>query len=281
MERKIKKRVTGRKATDGAGVKLVRVLGNETAEEFDPILMLDSFDSTEPKDYIAGFPQHPHRGIETISYLYRGKMLHRDSLGSEDMIVDGEVQWMNSGSGILHEEQIPEAERLLGVQLWLNLPGAEKMSRPYYHSIRKEDIPEIRFEGGTLRLLAGEYQGQKGFSGEHLPVNYYDIHLQKGASLILETGIEDSVMAFTLLGTAEIAGESVAEKIAVKLTTGDTLRIAAEDGDAEVLVVGSRALKEPIAWYGPIVMNTTEELKTAFLDLQRGSFLRDEIEYTA
>src|SRR5699024_2133580 len=139
MERKVKSKVTGFRTQDGAGVKLVRVLGNATVEEFDPILMLDSFDSTNPDDYTAGFPLHPHRGIETISYLYRGQMVHKDTLGNEASIGDGEVQWMNAGSGIQHEEQIPESDRVLGVQLWLNLPQSQKMSQPSYHSIHNKD----------------------------------------------------------------------------------------------------------------------------------------------
>ena len=135
--------VQGYRTRDGAGVSLVRVLGKDTIEDFDPILMLDSFDSTNPEDYIKGFPMHPHRGIETISYLYKGKMIHRDTLGNEDAITSGEVQWMNSGSGIEHEEMIPASDRLLGVQLWLNLPKSEKMSKPSYHRINFEDIKEL------------------------------------------------------------------------------------------------------------------------------------------
>lgn len=137
MKRKVKTKVKGFRTTDGAGVKLVRVLGNLTTKEFDPILMLDSFDSINPDDYTAGFPMHPHRGIETISYVSRGKMVHRDSLGNEAGISDGEVQWMNSGSGIMHEEMVPAAERLLGVQLWLNLPAKDKMSKPSYNAVKE------------------------------------------------------------------------------------------------------------------------------------------------
>lgn len=162
MERKIKQQVTGFRTQDGAGVSLVRVLGNGTVQEYDPILMLDSFDSTNPDDYTAGFPMHPHRGIETISYVYRGFMTHKDSLGNEDTIGDGEVQWMTAGSGIMHEEKLPAAERMLGVQLWLNLPSKDKMAPPAYHSIKNSEIEEIEIENGKLRLLAGEYEGRKG-----------------------------------------------------------------------------------------------------------------------
>lgn len=162
MERKIKQQVTGFRTQDGAGVSLVRVLGNGTVQEYDPILMLDSFDSTNPDDYTAGFSMHPHRGIETISYVYRGFMTHKDSLGNEDTIGDGEVQWMTAGSGIMHEEKLPAAERMLGVQLWLNLPSKDKMAPPAYHSIKNSEIEEIEIENGKLRLLAGEYEGRKG-----------------------------------------------------------------------------------------------------------------------
>ena len=175
----MKMKVKGFKAIDGAGVNLVRVLGNQTTKEFDPILMLDSFDSTNPEDYTAGFPMHPHRGIETISYVSRGKMVHRDSLGNEDGISDGEVQWMNSGSGIMHEEMVPAAERLLGVQLWLNLPAKDKMSKPSYNSIKKDAIKEIEIEGGKIRLLAGTYEEYQGYRGGLIfPMDYYDISLR-------------------------------------------------------------------------------------------------------
>ena len=145
MERKIINAITGYVTKDGAGVKLVRVLGRDTIETYDPILMLDSFDSLNPIDYIAGFPEHPHRGIETISYVSKGKMTHKDSLGNEDTIGDGEVQWMTAGSGILHSETLPSSERLLGVQLWLNLPAKDKFCSPSYHSIKNSDIKEIEY----------------------------------------------------------------------------------------------------------------------------------------
>lgn len=275
MNRQIKMQVTGHRAVDGAGVSLVRVLGNETVREFDPILMLDSFDSTNPDDYTAGFPLHPHRGIETISYVYRGKMKHKDTLGNEDTVEDGEVQWMNSGSGILHEEQVPAADRLLGVQLWLNLPAAEKMSAPSYRALRSKDIPEVEVEGGKVRVLAGSYEGAQGHQGEHLPVDYYDVHLADGAALDIPTRADDSVMLFTLKGDARVDGTLVREKTAVKLTEGDNVRLEGEGEGSQVLFIGSRALNEPIAWAGPIVMNTQAELRQAFDDLDRGTFIKD------
>lgn len=279
MERKIQKQIRGYRTRDGAGVNLVRVLGPATAKEFDPFLMLDSFDSTNPEDYAGGFPLHPHRGIETISYVYRGKMTHRDSLGNEDTVTDGEVQWMTAGSGIMHEEKLPPSDRLLGVQLWLNMRASEKMANPGYKKIQKTDIEEIPIEGGMIRLLAGSYENKEGFMGRHLPLDYYDIHLEKGASISIKTEQKKAVMCFTLLGDAYIAGELVSEKTAVKLTEGDIVEIKAADSFSQVLFMSSEFLGEPVAWGGPIVMNTREELNKAFEDLEKGTFLQKEIEY--
>lgn len=279
MQRKILKQIKGYRTRDGAGVNLVRVLGPATVKDFDPFLMLDSFDSTNPEDYAGGFPLHPHRGIETISYVYRGKMTHRDSLGNEDTVTDGEVQWMTAGSGIMHEEKLPPSDRLLGVQLWLNMRASEKMANPGYKKIQKTDIEEIPIEGGMIRLLAGTYENKEGFMGRHLPLDYYDIHLEKGASISIKTEQKKAVMCFTLLGDAYIAGELVSEKTALKLTEGDTVEIKAADSFSQVLFMSSEFLGEPVAWGGPIVMNTREELNKAFEDLEKGTFLQKEIEY--
>lgn len=279
MKRTVKKQVTGFRTKDGAGVSLVRVLGHETTKDFDPILMLDSFDSTNPDDYTAGFPIHPHRGIETISYLYKGKMVHKDSLGNEDAIGDGEVQWMNSGSGILHEEQVPAADRLLGVQLWLNLPAKDKMSKPSYNSIKRDEIEEVQVDGAMVRVLAGSYQGIEGYKGDHLPLDYYDIHLEENSSITINTENEASVMLFTLMGQIYVGDELIKEKTAVKLTEGDSVHIKSTDEKAQVLYVKSFALNEDIAWAGPIVMNTAEEIQQAYHDLRNNNFIREKIDY--
>lgn len=279
INRKVKSKVKGFRTKDGAGVSLVRVLGSQTVKEFDPILMLDSFDSTNPADYTAGFPMHPHRGIETISYVYRGKMVHRDTLGNQEAIGDGEVQWMNSGSGIEHEELVPAADRLLGVQLWLNLPQSDKMSSPGYHSIHNEDIQEIDFDGGFIRLLAGKYKDYTGYKGNHLPFDYYDIHLNENASIEIDTPKEDSVMIFTLVGDVYVDGELIQEKTAAKLTKGDVLEIKNTDKPAQVLFMKSKELNEPVSWAGPIVMNTREEIDQAFSELRSGTFIKERIDY--
>jgi redox-sensitive bicupin YhaK (pirin superfamily) len=279
MERTVKKAVQGFHTTDGAGVHLVRVLGNSTTEEFDPILMLDSFDSRNPEDYTAGFPMHPHRGIETISYVVSGTMRHKDSLGSTDDITDGELQWMTAGSGILHEELIPAAPRLLGVQLWLNLPAKEKMTAPAYHSVRREAIPEETFPGGKIRILSGNYRGINGFQPAHLPLDYYDIRLEPGTEFRLDTGADRTAMLFTLQGEAAVAGRVIHEKTAACLTEGDSVTLKCGASPACVLFMSSRALKEPVCWGGPIVMNTEEELGQAFRELQTGSFLKQKVDY--
>ncbi|WP_352406784.1 pirin family protein [Acetoanaerobium noterae] len=279
MERKIKNQVTGFRTKDGAGVSLVRVLGNQTTDEYDPILMLDSFDSINPEDYIAGFPLHPHRGIETISYVYKGQMTHKDSLGNEDTIKDGEVQWMTAGSGIMHEEKLPASERMLGVQLWLNLPAKDKMVPPAYKSIKNSEIQEITLDNGKLRLLAGEYNGVTGYKSKYLPLDYYDIHLNPNSSIVLDTDSNRSIMMFTLLGDTYISGELIKEKTAVKLSQGNSVEIKSTDTKAQVLFVSSTRLDESIAWGGPIVMNTKEELNKAFQDLKDGTFLKTGIQY--
>ncbi len=279
MERKISNTITGFRTVDGAGVNLVRVLGNRTVDEYDPILLLDSFDSTNPNDYIAGFPLHPHRGIETISYVYKGKMSHKDSLGNEDTIGDGEVQWMTAGSGILHEENLPASERLLGVQLWLNMPARNKMSPPEYHRVKNSDIQEIPIQNGMLRLLAGSYNEHKGFMSKYLPLDYYDIHLEAEGSIVIDTEPESSVMVFTLSGEAYVGDSLIAEKTAVKLSHGDKVNIKPAEKTCQVLWMSSKRLNEPVAWGGPIVMNTREELSKAFEDLDNGTFLQQKIIY--
>lgn len=279
MKRKIKTAVKGFKTKDGAGVSLVRVLGNETVAEFDPFLMLDSFDSTNPDDYTAGFPLHPHRGIETISYVYKGKMIHKDSLGNEASVGDGEVQWMNSGSGIMHEESIPAADRMLGIQLWLNLPANAKMSKPSYHGIFNSDIQEFDIEGGKLRLLAGNYLNHQGHKGDFLPLDYYDIHLNANAGITLNTKEDASIILFTLQGEAYVEGEFISEKTAVKLTEGTEVTIETKDTGAQVLFLSSIALNEPISWAGPIVMNNDRQLHQAFEELQKGTFIKEKAEY--
>jgi len=279
MNRKIIKQVTGYRTTDGAGVNLVRVLSRDTVSDFDPILMLDSFDSKNPRDYIAGFPLHPHRGIETISYIYHGHMIHKDSIGNEDAITDGEVQWMTAGSGIMHEEKLPASPRMLGVQLWLNLASKDKMVAPSYLAIKASEIKEIPLEHGKLRLLAGSYLNHVGYQSKYQPLDYYDIHLNPKSEVTIQTDNNRSVMLFTLVGSIIVDGQTIDEKTAVKLGDGDIVSIKTDLEKAQILFVSSVALNEPVAWGGPIVMNTRDELYKAFQDLDDGTFLKQGIHY--
>lgn len=274
-KREIAKLVRGQRTTDGAGVRLVRVLGRGDVQDFDPFLMLDSFDSTNPSDYTAGFPWHPHRGIETITYLVSGRIEHEDSLGNKGVILSGESQWMTAGSGILHQEMPKPSQRMLGFQLWLNLPKGEKMAPPAYLGITREMIPRVTADGAEVLVLSGSYGGAEGVTPRHIPATLLDIALRRGKALEIETKPGETVFVFTLEGDAIAGGRAVAEKTAVLFAEGDTVSVAAPtDSDARVIFFSGRPLREPIAWGGPIVMNTYEELQLAFDELDRGTFIK-------
>ena len=281
MLRTVEKQVQGQRTQDGAGVSLVRVLGNDTTDIYDPFLMLDAFDSTNPKDYIKGFPMHPHRGIETVTFLSKGTIVHEDHLGTKAAIHDGEAQWLTAGSGAYHSEMPQPAERMLGVQLWLNIPAKYKMTAaPFYHGILNSEIQEFEIEGGKLRLLSGNYEGHSGIQGKYLPLDYYDIFLKAHGSVTLNVpGENKSAMVFTLEGPATVSGTRVPVKTAAKLGKGDTVTIEAGDEPIEILFMCSDRLNEPVAWYGPIVMNTDEELATAFNELKTGDFIKQTAIY--
>ena len=279
MNRTVKRIVEGRHGVDGAGVHLIHVLSRRSMYDSDPLLLLDAFDATDPEKYTAGFPMHPHRGIETISYVYKGTMVHRDSLGNEDAISDGGVQWMTSGSGILHEEKLPPVEHLFGVQLWLNMKAEDKMAEPAYTPIRSEEIKEISFDGGMLRLLAGRYDGHEGYLSKYQSVDYYDVHIEPGKKFEMKVDENRSITLFTLIGEAEVEGQTVENFRAAILNSGDTLVIDNKTGEEiAVLVFISDPIKEPIAWRpGPIVMNTEEELDQAYDEIRKGTFIKDAI----
>lgn len=281
MNRKLKRVVEGEKGVDGAGVHLMHVLSRHTMEDTDPLLLLDAFDATDPTKYEAGFPMHPHRGLETISYVYNGTMVHKDSLGNEDAINDGEVQWMTAGSGIFHEEKLPPRPRLLGVQIWLNLSKEDKWVNPEYYSINKEEIEEISFDGGYLRLLAGKYLDHEGFKSKNQPVNYYDIHISPKEKFEIEVESDDSITLFSLIGEAYVEGEKIPNFNAGILNMDGNKVIIENKSDEEVAILffSSKRLDEPIAWTpGPIVMNTQEELDIAYKEVEDGNFIKDEIE---
>ena len=278
MKRKILNRTQGFRTKDGAGVSLVRVLSRNTTKEYDPILMLDSFDSVDPDDYIKGFPMHPHRGIETITYLREGTMTHKDSMGNEDTITDNEVQWMTAGSGIMHEEMPKPSKRMLGVQLWLNLLAKDKMVRPHYQSLRGDDLKIIEEDNAKVKVISGEYKGIKGYAPKYLPLDFYEIEIKKNEEITIDTKDDQQVILFTLIGDIEVEGDVVSEKTAVTTTDGDKLTIKAKDEDVIVLFLQSIPTNEEIAWAGPIVMNTNEDLRQASLDLRNGTFIKEKPE---
>ena len=275
MECKIAAVVRGRRTTDGAGVRLTRVLANDTVEAFDPFLMLDSFDSTDPTDYIAGFPMHPHRGIETITYLISGRIDHEDSLGNKGSIREGESQWMTSGNGILHQEMPKPSERMLGFQLWLNMPQREKMDEPAYLGITPEMIGRTRTGAARLGVLSGSYGGAQGVTPGHIPATLIDVELPKGESVTLDTKPGETVFVFLIEGNAQIDGQTITEKSAVLFGEGDAVKVASmPDAGLRFMFFSGKPLHEPVAWGGPIVMNTREELELAFRELREGTFIK-------
>jgi quercetin 2,3-dioxygenase len=278
QNRKIKKIVKGRAAVDGAGVSLVRVFGRDETREFDPFLLFDAFDSRNPEDYIKGFPWHPHRGIETVTYLIRGNLAHGDSLGNAGKILDGDCQWMTAGSGIIHQEMPQPTERLLGCQLWLNLPAKDKMVDPQYNDILNENVPRIDEDEAHIRIISGTYKGQQGaFEGKYVSPLYLDVHVHPNAAWGLETDPGATLFVYLVQGCGVFdatSKEEVSEKNVVLFKEGDQFWMKAGDQGCRFLLIMGEPLGEPIAWGGPIVMNTREELNQAFTDLEDQTFIR-------
>ncbi len=275
--RPIRKIITGEDAMDGAGVRLTRVFGHADVRELDPFLMLDAFDSTNPDEYRRGFPWHPHRGIETVTYLLEGDIEHGDSLGNKGSIRSGDCQWMTAGSGIIHQEMPQATARMLGAQLWINLPAQDKMTAPRYGDIRAEDIPVVEADGAKVRVVAGSYGDAPGaFEGRHVKATYLDVEILPGYSWSLPVERGATVFAYIFRGAARFdgSGELIAEKHAVLYGDGDTVSIAAGDSGVRFILVAGRPLGEPIAWGGPIVMNTREELDAAFHEIDLGTFIK-------
>lgn len=276
MKKEIIEIVTGAPAIDGAGVHLVRVLGPQTMYKFDPFLMLDAFDSTNPNDYIKGFPMHPHRGIETFTYLMKGRINHRDSLNNKGTIHGGESQWMTSGSGIIHEEMPQPEDHLLGLQLWINLPAKEKMTDPKYFEITNDMIKEFDEEGAKVRLVAGEYKGHEGAKGHHLPTTVLDITLEANKEFSLNVDLKNTLFIYIVDGKGIFGNNQteVSRKRAILFGEGDEFFVKSGEEGIRFFLATAPPLKEPIAWGGPIVMNTSKELNDTFKELQNGTFIK-------
>jgi redox-sensitive bicupin YhaK (pirin superfamily) len=278
ITRKISKIITGTTQLDGAGVKLVRVIGHGDTKEFDPFLMLDAFDSRDAADYVKGFPWHPHRGIETVTYLIAGDIEHSDSLGNKGSILDGCCQWMTAGSGILHQEMPQSSERMLGVQLWLNLPRKDKMTHPQYRDITESMIPKIREDGCTVGIIAGHYGNEIGaMQGDYVKTLVLDVNLKQGAEWSIPVDKEATLFIYIIEGSgyAGTDKQTVLESHrAVLFDKGEKFSIRAVDQGIRFLLFSGSPLKEPIAWGGPIVMNTREELQQAFREIDNGTFIK-------
>lgn len=260
---------------DGAGVFIWRSIGKQNLPELDPFLLLDSFGTENPDDYIAGFPDHPHRGFETVTYMIEGYMRHTDSTGSEGLLGPGAVQWMTAGKGIVHSEMPEQKEgKMQGFQLWVNLPAKDKMCEPRYQNIDPEDVPTTTTDtGATIRVITGTANGVTGPVTEiSVKPLYIDVALEAGGTFTqpVETGHTCFIYAFD--GAVEVQGTNVGTNQLALLTDGDEVSLASEQGGRAIVVAG-KPIGEPIARYGPFVMNTNDEIRQAINDFQSGNFL--------
>lgn len=276
--RQIQRIVRGRPTSDGAGVKLTRVIGQPGLDMLDPFLLLDEFRSDSAGDYIAGFPEHPHRGFETVTYMLAGRMRHGDNQGNSGLLTPGSVQWMTAGRGILHSE-MPEQENGLmwGFQLWVNLPAKDKMTAPRYQDIAPETIPETSPSAGAIvRVIAGTLNGVTGpVSGIATEPAYFDVHLQAGATVELPLPAAHHGFAYVYEGQASVGDGASAQLVRGDLgvlTAGTMVSVSAGETPARLIVVAGKPLNEPVAKYGPFVMNTQQQIVQAVEDFRAGRF---------
>ena len=298
--RPIKRIVQAKPTLEGAGVHLRRAFGFGDTSEFDPFLLLDDFRNDIPEEYLAGFPWHPHRGIETITYVLAGSVEHGDSMGNAGSITAGDVQWMTAGSGIIHQEMPKgdEVGRMHGFQLWANLPSSRKMTAPRYQEVKAGDIPEITDDDGTrVRLVCGSFWGKRGpVEGIATDPVYIDVSIPAGKKKTLPVAVTSHAFAYVFAGGGKFCNASgplavptegvgwmdtsppaqAENRSLVLFDSGDEVAVQTGDEGIRFLLVSGKPLEEPVAWYGPIVMNTHQELQEAFEDLDRGTFLRSK-----
>ena len=277
--RSVKRTAKSKPTIEGAGVHLRRAFGFGEPSEFDPFLLLDDFRSDSPAEYLAGFPWHPHRGIETVTYVLAGTVEHGDSMGNSGVIGAGDVQWMTAGSGIIHQEMPKgdEAGRMHGFQLWANLPATLKMTAPRYQEVKAADIPEVKEANGVnVRIVCGEYSGVKGpVSSIAAEPVYLDVYVPPGLQKIIAVDPSRNAFAYVFAGEGKFGDSSGAEnRSLVRFGDGDEVAVQAGGDGIRFLLVSGRPLREPVAWQGPIVMNTREELRQAFEELDNGTFLK-------
>jgi redox-sensitive bicupin YhaK (pirin superfamily) len=275
MRRIVKRILTSKLTLEGAGVRLKRVFGYNEVPMLDPFLLLDHFGSENPEDYIKGFPWHPHRGIETVTYMLRGEVEHGDSTGNSGVIRSGDVQWMTAGSGIIHEEMPRRYEGLMkGFQLWVNLPAKKKMIAPKYRGITRDQIPTLEREGIETKVIAGTIDDAKGpVKDLTVDVEYFDVKLAAGKSFERTTDKQYKVFIYAIEGSGYSDDTLIESQHCALFSEGDNIKIGTRDG-FHFLFVAGKPLAEPIAWGGPIVMNSEEELAKAFRELEEGTFIR-------
>ncbi len=268
--------IQGGPTSDGAGVKLKRVIGTRELDHLDPFLLLDEFKNDNPDDYMAGFPEHPHRGFETVTYMMAGAFTHRDSKGHEGHLTAGSIQWMTAGRGLIHSEMPEQSDGLAwGFQLWLNLPAKLKMTEPKYQDIPQESLPVVETKGLRVKILAGEYESVRSPAQSFIPFTYLDVQLEPGASFDLKVPDDQNAFLYVIEGDVQVGPEPKATVV-----NPDHLGIFGESGAVHVtnsngkrahfLFASAQKLEEPIVRGGPFVMNTMGELKQAFLDYQTG-----------
>lgn len=274
--RRIRQLVPASEVTEGAGVTVHRSIGTPALRNLDPFLMLDHFGSDDPDEYIAGFPDHPHRGFITFTYMLDGHMEHRDSMGNRGDLRAGGVQWMKAASGVIHSEMPQQTDGLMrGFQLWINLPASEKMSDPAYQEFSAAAIPEVIRNGARVRVLAGEFGGTHGVIDDPATdVLYLDVALAAGADFSLPLDDARNTFVYVFEGSARLAGEALTQHTLAVLGSGDTVEIAAGEAGARFILVAGRPLGEPVVQYGPFVMNSREEIEQAVADYRDGRLVR-------
>jgi redox-sensitive bicupin YhaK (pirin superfamily) len=297
--RPVKRIVSSKPTIEGAGVHLRRAFGFGDTTEFDPFLLLDDFRNDRPAEYLAGFPWHPHRGIETITYVLAGNVEHGDSLGNRGNLGAGDVQWMTAGRGILHQEmpQGDEKGRMHGFQLWANLPSSLKMTAPRYQDIKAAEVPEVIDDDGTrVRVVCGDFWGKRGpVEGVAADPRYLDIFVPPGKRKTLKVEVERHAFAYVFEGSGNLRAasapfgvltektdgeneilvrERTGNRSLVLFDSGDEISVQAGDEGIRFILVSGKPIKEPVAWYGPIVMNSQAELQQAFAELKQGTFIR-------
>jgi len=278
MIRKIRNIRTAVPTLEGAGVHLHRAFGYHQSPDYDPFLMLDDFRNDDPQNYLAGFPWHPHRGIETITYMLLGSAEHKDSLGNSGTIHKGEVQWMTAGRGIIHQEMPkPDADgKMYGFQIWTNLPATEKMCPPRYRDLRAKDIPVVHSpEGSEVKIISGEYLGIRGALEDiYIKPQYWDLKIPADTMQRIDTPQGFTCFIYVYEGSLSIEQKEIHDRQLVLFEDGDEVCLCTKTSACRMLFLCGKPLKEPISWRGPIVMNTAEEIKLAFQELERGTFIK-------